>query len=381
MSPTAVVLATLLHAAVAFALWWVSPLHQADQMPEAIEITMEQAPPPAPPEPPPPIPQPPAQATAPPPPPAPATPPAPLPRMGLQAPIGTTMDPRAALNPSQAEKDKPPAPAQAAQQEAAKQEPAKPVEAKPEAAKSEPEKPEPQKAEPEKAEPPKAEEKAEPPKAEEKAEPPAEPPKEQQQAALAPPQPPQPAPPTLEKALPPLEPPPAPVTSREIPRPAPTPPPPPPPKPAPQPAPRAAQPQRAPPASPLSNLPQRAPREQQAARPSSPSMVNPADVYGQRKAQEDYLWGVIRKISSQRYYPKTARENSEEGLVVAMLTIARDGRLIDVSVSRSSGYRTLDNAVLEVIRAAAPYPPLPNDVLGDRHTFLLPLNYKRNDAQ
>jgi hypothetical protein len=35
--------------------------------------------------------------------------------------------------------------------------------------------------------------------------------------------------------------------------------------------------------------------------------------------------------------------------------------------------------VLEVIRSAAPYAPLPNDMLGDRHTFLLPLNYRRND--
>ena len=46
MSPTAVVLATLLHASVAVALWWVSPLHRVDQIPDAIEITMEQVPPP-----------------------------------------------------------------------------------------------------------------------------------------------------------------------------------------------------------------------------------------------------------------------------------------------------------------------------------------------
>ena len=64
---------------------------------------------------------------------------------------------------------------------------------------------------------------------------------------------------------------------------------------------------------------------------------------------------------------------------MTLVTIARDGRLLDVTISRSSGYRTLDNAVLEVIRQAAPYAPLPNDVLGDRHTFVLPLNYRRTD--
>ena len=50
-----------------------------------------------------------------------------------------------------------------------------------------------------------------------------------------------------------------------------------------------------------------------------------------------------------------------------------------LGISRSSGYKNLDNAVIEVIRQAGPYAPLPNDVLGDRHTFVLPLNYRRND--
>ncbi len=73
------------------------------------------------------------------------------------------------------------------------------------------------------------------------------------------------------------------------------------------------------------------------------------------------------------------RENSDEGLVVALVTIARDGRLLDAAISRSSGSKTLDKATLDVIHSAGPYAPLPNDVLGDRHTFVVPLNYRRNN--
>ena len=62
---------------------------------------------------------------------------------------------------------------------------------------------------------------------------------------------------------------------------------------------------------------------------------------------------------------------------MTLVTIARDGRLLDVAISRSSGYHDLDNAVLEVIRSQAPYPPLPSDMMGDRHTFVVPLNYRR----
>jgi TonB family protein len=306
--------------------------------------------------------------------------------MGLSAPIGTTMDPRAALKAPDTSAAKQGQTAEATTAPEAKPEPPK------EAATSQPTK---EIVKPEPAQPAAKEEPAkEVAKAEPEAKPePKEPPKEeQQQAALAPQPPanPQPPPPTLEKALPPLEAPPAPVTSREIPRPAPPPPPPPPPKPQPQaqPAPRPQPPQQLPPAarqqlpsSPLSNAPQtHSPADpQQAARPAPSPFTNPADVFGQRKAQEDYLWNVVRKIATHRYYPKSSRENSEEGLVVALVTIARDGRLLDVAISRSSGYKGLDNAVMEVIRAAAPYAPLPNDVLGDRHTFVLPLNYRRND--
>src|SRR5260370_22968253 len=98
MSPAGLALATLLHAAVALAFWWASPLHPLDQTPDAIEITMEQeAQPPPPPQPPPE--PPPAQAATPPPPPPPPmqqTPPA---SMALRPPIGTTMHPHAPLTP------------------------------------------------------------------------------------------------------------------------------------------------------------------------------------------------------------------------------------------------------------------------------------------
>ena len=299
MSPSGVALATLLHVLVALAFWWVSPLHRDDLTPDPIEITMEQEAPPPPPVPP--TPPTPAHATACP---------------GRRA--ATAAAPACAANATfadglqradrhddgsargaqgaryqcgQAGADDGGAVSAAAHARTAEggghRQPTKEI-VKPEPVQEAP-----------KAEPAKEEAKPEPPK------------EEQQQAALAPqptaPAPP-PPPPTLEKALPPMEPPPAPLTSREIPRPAPPPPPPPPP-PKPTPQPQAAphpQTQQLPPAarqqlpsSPLSRLPQQHTTgdPQQASRqaPSS-SFTNPADVYGQRKAQEDYLWNVVRKI-------------------------------------------------------------------------------------
>ena len=69
---------------------------------------------------------------------------------------------------------------------------------------------------------------------------------------------------------------------------------------------------------------------------------------------------------------------TEAGSLVLRITIARDGRLVDVGLSRSSGLPSLDNVSRNMVRQAGPYMPLPDDIPGAQHTFILPLNFKRN---
>jgi protein TonB len=95
----------------------------------------------------------------------------------------------------------------------------------------------------------------------------------------------------------------------------------------------------------------------------------------QRKAEEDYFWQIVQKISQYRYYARS-RENTEQGIVVTRMTIARDGRLLDVSLMKSSGFPNLDNGVMEAIRRASPFAPLPADVPRDQQTFVVPISYK-----
>lgn len=321
MSPAALAMTTLLHVAVAVALYLVSPLKHFDAPPDVVEITMQRelAPVEAPPPEPSPDPAPPQPAAAPP-------PPAPPMRLGL-APPGRSEDPKATPGTEQPVPPKPETPA-------------------PEAAQPEPPKPEPQQA-------------------------------------LAPPPPPPPPPSrTLESELPPLEAPPPPVTSREVPRPLPPPPAPKAPPPTQQrvqPAPQPVRPPQQPAlqSSPLSHLPQaRTPADQQASR-QAPTFVNPADAIGQRRAEDQYLWYVAQKLSQHQQFVRNI--TTEAGTVVLRLTIARDGRLVNVGVSRSSGLPSLDNVSLNMVRQAGPYPPLPNEIGGAQHTFTLPLYFKRND--
>jgi len=206
-----------------------------------------------------------------------------------------------------------------------------------------------------------------------------------QQAAAQPP-PPQKATPAAEPTpppetkLPPVETPQAPLSMQDFVRAAP----PPPlqeivrPQPRVQPAPPPATVQQAPPQQQFAPSPLGHPPSQQPRAPSdsqaSATLVNPADAAARSRAADEYVWAVIRKFS--QYLPDL-REKNEGGTVVVRAVIARDGRLLESSIARSSGVAALDKGMLEALRAAAPYPPLPAELPGDHIVFTQPITAKR----
>ncbi len=140
--------------------------------------------------------------------------------------------------------------------------------------------------------------------------------------------------------------------------------------PAPHPPPQAPKPELRP--SPLTTTPQRrtpaAPPG--AEQPSQHPFVNPADAYNRARVSDNYLWQVARKLSGYRYQANT---RANEGLTVVKVVIARNGRLLDVSVVRSSGIPEFDQGVLAGVRQGSPYSPLPPDIKGESASFTLPL--------
>ena len=74
---------------------------------------------------------------------------------------------------------------------------------------------------------------------------------------------------------------------------------------------------------------------------------------------------------------EAARGQNAEGVLIARLAIARDGRLLDVSLANSSGISQLDGRVVATIRGASPFPPFPADVAASSHTFTVPIRYTR----
>jgi TonB family protein len=167
-----------------------------------------------------------------------------------------------------------------------------------------------------------------------------------------------PEPPSLEQSVPPPQQPP---TEFAFPK-APTPqakPAPPPPSPRFLPSPLHSAPRQQPPAIASKEPPQ-----------SSP-FVNPADTYARARVQDNYLWQVISRLSGYQFDtdPNVPRRSN----LVVRIVIARDGRLLDVTVARSSGYAQVDQGAIAGLKSGSPYAPLPDNIKGDSATFTLPL--------
>jgi TonB family protein len=167
-----------------------------------------------------------------------------------------------------------------------------------------------------------------------------------------------PEPPSLEQSVPPPQPPPTEFAFPKAPTPQP--------KPSPQTPPLPIRP------SPLHTEPRQQPPAIASKEPlqSSP-FVNPADTYARSRVQNNYLWQVIARLSGYQF--DTDPDVPRRSNLVVRIVIARDGRLLDVTVARSSGYTQIDQGAIAGLKSSSPYAPLPDNIKGDSATFTLPL--------
>jgi protein TonB len=165
--------------------------------------------------------------------------------------------------------------------------------------------------------------------------------------------------PVFEFSIPPMtEPPPAP-TSRDFVRPA-------------RPPARVAQHLPTPPSRP--SAPQPRPAEAPAAMPSPIPGPEPGDVLaGRGRQRNDYLTHVFRHLEPYRF--EVAGASHPHGRVRTRVTLARDGRVLDVVVANSSGSPALDAIEVAAIRKGSPFPPLPAAMPGESVVLWLPMNY------
>ena len=72
-----------------------------------------------------------------------------------------------------------------------------------------------------------------------------------------------------------------------------------------------------------------------------------------------YFQRVYDKVRSQWVFPPKLARELVSGEVVVSFTIRKDGRVDDIAVRKSSGFREFDDNVVRAVERAAPLPPVP----------------------
>lgn len=88
-----------------------------------------------------------------------------------------------------------------------------------------------------------------------------------------------------------------------------------------------------------------------------------------------YARRFLEQLERHKSYPALSLRRGEEGTVTIRITVAADGRVLDAHPV-GEGPSRLETASLEAVAAAAPFPPLPSGLGGDRVVFNLPVTYR-----
>lgn len=80
-----------------------------------------------------------------------------------------------------------------------------------------------------------------------------------------------------------------------------------------------------------------------------------------------YMRAWVAKVErvGNMNYPEQARRANLEGSLVLSVDVLQDGSIEHIRVLRSSGFEVLDEAAVRIVRLAAPYAPLPEEIRRD----------------
>jgi protein TonB len=98
----------------------------------------------------------------------------------------------------------------------------------------------------------------------------------------------------------------------------------------------------------------------------------------QASAEEIDAWrtGIATLIESRLVYPAAAQARGQKGVVKVMFSFDRRGRVVSSHVVGASAYAALNQAALETLQKAQPFPPPPAGTTDDTFTFTIPVRFR-----
>jgi protein TonB len=84
---------------------------------------------------------------------------------------------------------------------------------------------------------------------------------------------------------------------------------------------------------------------------------------------------VVGVLERHKRYPEAAQARNQHGTVELAFSLDRQGRVTASRIEKSSGSSALDEATLELVRRAQPFPPPPPEMTGAEVSLSVPIRY------
>jgi protein TonB len=81
------------------------------------------------------------------------------------------------------------------------------------------------------------------------------------------------------------------------------------------------------------------------------------------------------KLYKKKIYPAAARRRGQQGVVHVLIKLDKEGNLMELSVTRSSGHKVLDNAAISLVKKVLPF----KHGAGRAIAIEIPINYSLLD--
>ena len=105
------------------------------------------------------------------------------------------------------------------------------------------------------------------------------------------------------------------------------------------------------------------------------------ETVGDPTAHHGYLTRVLERIARFKRYPREARRDGVVGKVMVRFTVLADGSLQSPRLAGSSGDNRLDQAALQMLSRASPFPPIPRSLGVGKLELSLPVQFSLNQKR
>ena len=125
----------------------------------------------------------------------------------------------------------------------------------------------------------------------------------------------------------------------------------------------------------MPELPQAAIRTPALAAPVPAARPGPSSAPPVGETLADWQSALLTHLARYKRFPPEAQEEGEQGVVLMRVTLSHDGRVLAMSLVRSSGFADLDAEAPAWIQRASPLPAFPSSITAQQINLVIPLRF------